>query len=178
VPVVSYSGRIAREKSLDVLLRAFALAGERHRQARLLLIGDGPWREACEALACSLGIADRVHRTGFVSREQVFDCLAESSVYAFPSLTDTQGVAVLEAMALGCAPVAVASGAVADVIRSGVDGLVVEPNPEALAEGLTGLLGSDDTRNRLAGEARARAEEFTAGRMAERLTRVYETLLS
>jgi len=116
--------------------------------------------------------------TGYVDRRRVFDCLAESDVFAFASLTDTQGVAVLEAMALGCPPVAVRSGAVSDVIKDGVDGIIVEPSVEALADGLGRLLGSDDLRGRLAGRARERAEEFTAGRMAERLAGVYGKLLS
>ncbi len=177
VPVVAYSGRVAREKSVDVLVRAFALAVERHREARLLLVGGGPWQDACHELAGSLGIGERVHCTGFLDRTRVFDCIADSDVFAFASLTDTQGVAVLEAMALGCPPVAVDSGAVADVIRDGIDGLVVDGSPAALAEGLIGLLDSDRLRRRLAGQARARAEEFSAGRMAERLTRVYDQLL-
>jgi glycosyltransferase involved in cell wall biosynthesis len=178
VPLIAYSGRIALEKSLDVLVQAFALTAEQQPEAHLVLIGGGPWESICRALAESLGVADRVHFTGgFVDRQRVFDYLAEADVFAFASLTDTQGVAVLEAMAVGCPPVVVESGAVADVVRDGVDGLVVAPSAEALADGLTRLLESDDMRHRLAGLAEARAEEFSAGRMAERLTRVYEELL-
>ncbi len=116
--------------------------------------------------------------TGYVERQEVFDWLVDSDVYAFPSLTDTQGVAVLEAMALGRPPVAVRSGAVEDVIRDGVDGLMVEPTVEALAEGLGKLLEDDGLRVRLAGHARRRAEEFAASRMAARLVGVYESALS
>ncbi|UCC67025.1 MAG: glycosyltransferase family 4 protein [Armatimonadota bacterium] len=176
-PLIAYSGRIAREKSLDVLVRAFALAAEREREAHLLLVGGGPWYERCRGLADSLGVGGRVHFTGYVERRRVFDCLAEAEVFAFASLTDTQGVAVLEAMALGCPAVAVRSGAVEDVIRDGVDGLIVEPSAEALAEGLVAVLGSDDVRRRLGGQARKRAEEFSAGRMAGRLAGVYKKLL-
>ncbi len=178
VPVIAYSGRIAREKSLDVLLETFAHLAGREREAHLLLIGGGPWYEPCRRLADSLGVGTRVHFTGYVERAQVFDCLAESDVFAFASLTDTQGVAVLEAMALGCPAVVVRSGAVADVVRDGVDGLIVDPTAEALADGLGRVLASPELRRRLAGQARARAEEFSSARMASRLARVYETALS
>jgi glycosyltransferase involved in cell wall biosynthesis len=177
VPVVAYSGRIAKEKSIDVLIHAFSLLSRRLPEAHLLLIGGGPWYLPCRRLADSLGVGERVHFTGYVEREQVFDCLAESHVFAFASLTDTQGVAVLEAMALGCPPVAVRSGAVADVIRDGVDGMLVEPDAHALAEGLCYVLGSDSLRGCLAGEARVRAEKFSASRMASRLARLYERLV-
>jgi 1,2-diacylglycerol 3-alpha-glucosyltransferase len=177
VPLVAFLGRIAREKSLDVLVQAFALVAEREREAHLLLIGGGPWYEPCRRLAASLGVGERVHFTGYLARERVFDCLAETDVFAFASLTDTQGVAVLEAMALGCPAVVVRSGAVEDVVRDGVDGAIVEPSAEALAEGLCWVLGSDELRERLGGRARERAEEFSAGRMTERLVGVYTRLL-
>jgi len=176
-PLIAYSGRIAREKSIDVVLRAFALVSSRQPEAHLLLIGGGPWYEPCRALADSLGVGERVHVTGYVDRERVFDFLAESDLFAFASLTDTQGVAVLEAMALGCPPVAVRSGAVEDVIRDGVDGLLVEPDAGSLAEGLLQVLESRELRERLAGRARVRAEDFSAGRMAARVVEVYQKVL-
>ena len=177
VPLIAYSGRIAREKSIDVLIEALVRVSSRQREAHLLLIGGGPWYEPCRELADSLGVGERVHVTGYVEREQVFDCLAEADVFAFASLTDTQGVAVLEAMALGCPPVAVRSGAVDDVIEDDADGLLVEPNAESLAEGLVRVLESGELRARLAGRAQARAEHFSAGRMAARVVEVYERVV-
>jgi len=176
-PLIAYSGRIAKEKSLDLLLRALSLLSGSFEDAHLLLVGGGPWYEQCRRLAESLGLGERVHFTGYLPREQVFDCVGDADVFAFASLTDTQGVAVLEAMALSRPPVAVRSGAVADVIRDGLDGVLTDPTAEALAEGLASVLGSEDFRRTLAGQARARAEEFSAGRMAEKLARLYARLI-
>jgi glycosyltransferase involved in cell wall biosynthesis len=176
-PVVCYSGRIAKEKNLTTLLRAFALVTEAFADVHLLLVGGGPWEAACREMIGALGLEGRVHLTGYVSRAEVFDCLADSTVFAFPSLTDTQGLVVLEAMAVGCPSVALRSGAVEDVIREEVDGLIVEPSVETLAEGIKRLLASEDLRRRLAGQARQRAEEFSAGNMALRLSQVYSSLL-
>jgi len=177
VPVIAYSGRIAKEKNLDLLIRAFSLLPSGLREAHLLLVGGGPWHAQCSGLAESLGLANRVHFTGYLPRSRVFDCVASADVFAFASLTDTQGVAVLEAMALSRPPVAVRSGAVADVIRDGVDGVLVDPTPDALAAGLSAVLESRDFRQALAGHARARAEEFSASRMTEKLVRLYARLI-
>jgi glycosyltransferase involved in cell wall biosynthesis len=177
VPVVAYTGRIAREKNLDLLIEAFAILARRSPEAHLLLIGGGPWHAHCRRLSESLGIAERVHFTGYLPRPEVFDCLAESEVFAFASLTDTQGVSVLEAMALGCPAVAVRSGAGEDVIRDGIDGVLTDPDTEAFAQGMASLLDSEDLRGKLAGQARSRAEEFSAGRMAEKLVRLYARLI-
>jgi glycosyltransferase involved in cell wall biosynthesis len=176
-PLIAYSGRIAKEKTLETAIEALGLLARQGSEAQLVLVGGGPWEASCRACAERLRLADRVHITGYLTREGVFDWLTESQAYCFPSLTDTQGVAVLEAMAVGCPPVAVRSGAVEDVIRDGVDGLLVEATPEALAHGLGILLADGELRARLAGQARLRAEDFSAGRMAERLVGVYERLL-
>jgi len=175
--LVCYSGRIAREKGLDVLLHAFRSVREEMPETYLLLVGGGPWTKACRRLVERLELSDRVRITGFLGRPEVFDCLAEADAFAFPSVTDTQGLVVLEAMALNCPAVAVQSGAVADVLRHDVDGLVVPPTAEDLAAGIIRLLHSPDLRRRLAGQARQRAEEFSASKMARRLAEVYESLL-
>jgi 1,2-diacylglycerol 3-alpha-glucosyltransferase len=178
VPLVAFSGRIALEKGLEVLLRAMGRLARGGSTAHLVLIGSGPWVEECRRIAEAEGIGERVHMTGYLAREDVFHWLAESQVYAFPSLTDTQGVAVLEAMAMGCAAVAARSAAVEDAIRDEVDGLLVEATAEAMAGALSRLLEDGGFRRRLAGQARRRAEEFSAGRMAERLVGVYEKALA
>jgi glycosyltransferase involved in cell wall biosynthesis len=177
VPLIAYSGRIAREKSLDTLIGALSMLVRRGSAAHLVLIGGGPWEDECRRLIDLERLADRVHMTGYLPRESVFDWLAEADVYCFPSLTDTQGVVVLEAMAVGCPPVAARSGAVEDVIRDGTDGLIVEPTAEAFADAISQILSDGDLRCRLAGQAKQRAEEFSADRMAQRLVRVYEKLL-
>jgi 1,2-diacylglycerol 3-alpha-glucosyltransferase len=178
VPVVCYCGRIAPEKSVDTLLAAFARLRPRHPEAHLLMVGGGPWLERCRELAQALGAADRVRFTDYVDQAQVFGCFAEAALLAFPSVTDTQGLVVLEAMALGCPPVAVRSGAVADVIRHEVNGLIVDPTEEGLAEGMDRVLSSSELRSALGGKARRDAEEFTAEKMTARLTEVYARLLA
>ncbi|MBN1461149.1 MAG: glycosyltransferase [Armatimonadetes bacterium] len=177
VPLIAYSGRIALEKNLELLVRAVGSLARSGSEVHAVLIGGGPWEEECRRLAAAEGISDRVHMTGFLAREDLFDWLAEADLFCFTSLTDTQGVAVLEAMALGCPPVAVRSGAVEDVIRDGVDGVLVDAELEALSHSLGTLLGDTARRQELAGQARERAEEFTASRMAQKLTRVYEQVL-
>jgi len=177
VPLIAYSGRIALEKNLELLVRAVGCLVHAGSDVHAILIGGGPWEGECRRLLRTEGISDRVHMPGFLPREDLFDWLAEADLFCFTSLTDTQGVAVLEAMALGCPPVAVRSGAVEDVIRDGIDGVLVDADLEALSHSLGTLVGDSARRRELAGRARLRAEDFTAGRMAQKLTHVYEQLL-
>ena len=98
--------------------------------------------------------------------------------YDIPVVCNTDTTWEKFGLALGCPPVAIRSGAVEDVIRDGVDGLLVEATAEALSQGLTTVLGDDTLRSRLAGQARLRAEEFSSAGMAGRLVRVYQQALS
>jgi glycosyltransferase involved in cell wall biosynthesis len=177
VPLIAFSGRIALEKNLALLVRALGRLARAGSEAHAVLIGGGPWQDKCLQLAEAEGIRERVHMTGYLERQDLFDWLAEADLFCFPSLTDTQGVAVLEAMALGCPPVAARSGAVTDVIRDGLDGLLVDPEVEPLSLALDRMLSDTELRRSLAGHARARAEEFSAGRMALKLVTVYEQVM-
>jgi len=177
VPLIAYSGRIALEKNLELLVRAVGRLVHAGSDVHAILIGGGPWEGECRRLLRTEGISDRVHMPGFLPREDLFDWLAEADLFCFTSLTDTQGVAVLEAMALGCPPVAVRSGAVEDVIRDGIDGVLVDADLEAWSHSQRTLVGDSARRRELAGGARLRTEDGTAGRMAQKLTHVYEQLL-
>lgn len=153
-PLVSFVGRHARYKGLDVLVRAVAAMPGVHA----VLAGDGPFREPAQRLARELGIADRVHFPGALDHAEKLRLLAASDVFAFPSTDRTEafGIAQLEAMALGVPVVATdLPTGVTDVAVHGRTALVVPPNdPDALARALARLLADHDLAARLAGNAR------------------------
>jgi len=173
VPVVAFAGRIAKEKNLELLLEALAVVISRIPDAHLLLIGGGPWEPQILRLAGHLGLAERVHISGFLPRREVFHAFCHAQVFAFPSLTDTQGIVVVEAMACGLPTVAVQSGAVADLLRHEEEGLVVEPKPAPFAEALYSLLENPRLREHMGQQARQRAQEFSAANCARRVVELY-----
>lgn len=177
-PVVAFVGRIAREKNLELLLEAFAQVNKRITQAQLLLIGAGPWQEEVLRFAARLGLTEKVHVTGFLPHHEVFHTLAHAQVFAFPSLTDTQGIVVLEAMACGLPAVAVQSGAVAGILREGEEGLLPEPEPAAFAAALLCLLEDEALRGRMGAKARLRAQEFSSAICAARVTELYRQVIA
>jgi glycosyltransferase involved in cell wall biosynthesis len=177
-PLIVYAGRVALEKNIDLLVEGFArLARGSFPGAHLLLVGGGPWDRATLERARRLGVADRVHLAGYLPREEVFRCYAEADLLAFPSLTDTQGLVVLEAMAMGTPPVAVRSSAVEGLISPGEDGVLVEAKPEALARAMGELLADPGRRRELGARAREKARAFSAESCARRLAEVYRELV-
>jgi len=177
-PVVAFAGRMAKEKNLELLLNAFSLTVNKLPDAHLLLIGGGPWADHIQTLAREMNLSSQVHLSGFLPRQEVYQALNHVQVFAFPSLTDTQGIVVLEAMACGLPIVAAKSGAIAEILRQGEEGLVVEPNPAAFAEALLALLQDPARRSKMGEQARRQAEEFSSANCARKVVELYQKALA
>lgn len=150
-PRAAYVGRLERYKRIDLLLRAAVQLIELLPDLKILVIGKGPEREALEALAVSLGIADRTCFTGFVSDTKRDALLAETRVCAFPSEKEGWGLTVIEANALGTPVVARDAPGLRDSIRHEKTGLLVAPRSghiddetDAFARALARLLTESD----------------------------------
>ncbi len=157
-PVITYIGRLAREKNLELLLEAWTSIRGRYPSARLVLVGQGPLEEE---------IAGRglpgVHLTGLLTGRDLAEAYASADLFAFPSVTETFGNVLLEAMASGLPAVVAAAGGMLEFARHGRNSWLVEPNAaDALADGVTRLLEDAQLRRTLAegGLATARSRDW------------------
>jgi len=175
-PVLVTASRLAREKSVDLVLRAFARV-VRSRDATLLVVGGGPEETALHRLADDLDLGGRVVFAGMQSHRRTLECLAAADVFVFASQTETQGLVVIEAMAAGTAVVAVNAVGIADAVRDGDTGVLVPPDPDALAESMVHLLDNIPLRQRLAARAKEGASEFAVPALTRRLVEIYQSLL-
>lgn len=167
-------GRLAKEKSLDVLLAAVALVMRDDPSVRLALVGDGPVRPEILRRARELGIGDRLRLPGLLPREEVDRWYAAADLFVFASVTETQGLVVEEAMRYGLPAVLRAGGGAGLAVEPGVNGLLVRnPEPAALAGEIARVLADDALAARLGAGARRTAAEGGVERMAERMTEVY-----
>jgi len=165
--------RLGKEKSLDVALKAFARVAETEN-AHWAIVGEGPEEENLKALARSLGVADRVTFVGAVPYSKIGGYYRAAEVFLFASETETQGLVLWEAQAMGLPVVAVAAGGVIESVVEGVGGRLVPPgDAEALAERLARLLEDPDERARLSQGARRFAERRSAKRIAEEMVGAY-----
>lgn len=174
-----YMGRVAREKSLDFLLEAFAGAAARDPRLRLAVIGDGPERPALEALAGSLGLAGKAHFLGYRPRGDLRHYLAAARAFVFASQTETQGLVLLEAQASGLPVVAVRASGVNEAVAPEVGGVLVDPGDREAFSREMGLLAEDDARRaRLSQGARVFVEGFTIRTMGHRTLAAYQEALA
>lgn len=148
-PVITYVGRLAREKNLDLLVDGWRALARRHPRARLVLVGSGP----LEAELRRSGI-ERLHVLGLLQGADLATAYASADLFAFPSATETFGNVLLEAMASGLPAVVAATGGVLDFAEHGANALLVAPNSgSALAGGLDRLLADPGLRRTLAAGA-------------------------
>jgi len=153
-------GRLDAAKGYDRLLEAFARAAARNRSWRLTIVGEGPLREDLERQTSQLRLDDRVQ---FPGRLDPASELASASIFALTSRYEGFPNALLEAMAAGVPAVAFdGSSAVRQIIRDGVDGLLVpDGDVSGFAEALSRLISDDDQRRAMGEAARDVVNRFS-----------------
>jgi glycogen(starch) synthase len=171
---VLFVGRLHRQKGLDTLIRALPLLPA---ATTVTLAGDGPERGALERLASDLGVGDRVTVTGFLPHRDVPALLAGADVVVLPSRYEELGTALVEAMAAGRPVVASRVGGIPELVRDGVDGLLVPPgDPVALAAAIDRLLGDRRLAARLGASGRTRVAGYDWGLLAARVLGIYRAV--
>ena len=172
--VIVSVGRLAHEKNWETLLRAVAQVYPQHPDLRLVLIGDGPDRQTLESLAMELGIAGRVTFTGQLPFEQTPAYLKAADLFAFASVTETQGLVTIEAMAAGLPVVAVDGSGTHDIVDHGKQGCLVENDPAALAAAINTLLSDPQQMKKFSVAALKKARTFEINRLGRQMVKVYE----
>ncbi len=173
-------GRVSAQKGLLYAVRALPLIIREHPSAHLISVGattDQRWLEHLKAEARERGVSERVHFLG--ARRDVFDFLRSCDLFVFPSLYEGLGIALVEAMAAGCACVATDTGPIPEVISHGVDGwLVPRGDAESLAKAVCVLLGDASRREELGRAARSSAmARFQPQAAADKLASIYESVI-
>lgn len=165
--VALYVGRLAAEKNLALVFRAFDAIRETDPQARLVLVGNGPERAAWQARRPDATFCGT--RVG----ESLAAHYASGDVFLFPSLTETWGNVTIEAMASGLAVVAYDCAAAEEIIRHGENGLKACPEDEAaFVAAAVALARSPDLRQRLGKAAAARAAQLSWEAIVDSFERV------
>lgn len=172
-----FVGRLGAEKNLFFLLRAFRRIAGRIPGARLILAGDGPARGDLQALAARLGLTDRIIFLGRVVEREVAHCYAGADLFVFPSLTETQGLVIGEAMAAGLPVVALEASGSRDLIENGREGFLCQPSEEEFARAVEAIIRDGGLRARMSAAARDRSSRLSARATTLQLVRVYEQLL-
>jgi glycosyltransferase involved in cell wall biosynthesis len=177
IPIIVTAARLAKQKQLDGLLRAFAQV-VKVKPARLLILGEGPLRGELEQLCQELGIADSVAMPGYESNPYRY--MAKADLFVLASAWEGCPIALQEAMAAGAAVVVTdAPGGMKDVVESGKYGRMVPTgDPDALATEILYLLDRPESIQHYRSQAQQRACDFHYLHTAQQYIDLCQSVLS
>jgi glycosyltransferase involved in cell wall biosynthesis len=178
-PVMAYVGRVAFEKNLDFLLQVTAAVRCHLPDVLLLIAGEGPARASLERNAAKRGLAGNVKFVGYLERRaELPACYCAADVFAFASKTETQGLVLLEAMALGVPVVGLAEMGTRDVLKEGQGCRIAPDDVAGFAKVLTPLLADRAAAQALGAAGRAYAAGWSETRMRSAILALYAALTS
>ncbi len=182
--IVLFVGRLVEKKGCDRLIEAMAEVQRRCPEAQLVVIGNGPLRANCEALAAARQV--RSVFLGSQPTDVVQEWMSRAKVFCVPSVVarsgDAEGFGIvfIEAQAMGLPVVSTRSGGIPEAVEDGRTGLLVaEDDRPALAESIIKLMRDEELWQRFSLAGRMRVlESFNLARQTQRLEDIFHTLLS
>jgi glycosyltransferase involved in cell wall biosynthesis len=177
-PTLVHVGRIAHEKNIDFLIKVLQKVQRDIPDALLIIAGEGPALNHIKALAHKLKLDNNVLFVGYLSRDHdLLDCYQAGDVFVFASKTETQGLVLLEAMALGVPVVSVSHLGTEDILHCERGAVIANDNIQDFSAKVIRLLKNPKLRTELGEDGRHYASEWSANRLAQKLASLYETVI-
>ncbi len=174
--VIGHVGRLALEKNLEFLSRSVADYLKKDTDVHFLVAGDGPLKDLVKKIFDEQGIGKRLHLAGVLKGQDLVDCYHAMNIFAFASLSETQGIVLVEAMAAGVPVVAVDAPGVREVVKDGYNGrLIFGENQNNFLEALSWCLKQPVSEfERMKKNAIATTKEFAVDLCANRMLKIYQ----
>ncbi len=176
-PYLLAMGRLVHKKGFDLLIEAFARISQEFPQLQLLIAGDGEEREALQELLDRLKLRDRVKLLGFSGRQETIRLFLGCEFFVLSSRIEPFGIVVVEAMAAGKPVLATRSGGVVGLVQPGVNGLLVEPQVQDLANAMREMLSRPDETRRMGERAADTIQKRTWAAVTEEFLQVFAAIV-
>lgn len=176
--VLLYVGRFSHEKSLDVLLKSFAKVSKVIKNVSLLLIGDGQIKPELKSLVKTLGIRDKVAFAGLIAQKTLLSAgyFQLADVFVTASGSETQGIALIEAMYFGVPLVGISKKGTFDMIKK--VGLLSRPkDTNGLAKNILRVINDESLQKKLSKASRKSfLKKYTAKKIVAQFENLYKQL--
>ncbi|MFW2372813.1 MAG: glycosyltransferase [Gammaproteobacteria bacterium] len=177
-PCLVHVGRIAYEKNIEFLIHVIYKVKRRIQNLAVIIAGEGPALKDIKALSHELGLSDTIYFTGYLDRGgSLQDCYCSGDAFIFASKTETQGLVLLEAMALGVPVVSTAIMGTKDILKAAQGALVAADDSDDFTAKIMRLLTDHGLRTSLGNQARVYAQQWSASEMAQQMLRFYSSVL-
>ncbi len=170
--VIIFVGRIGTEKNIGLLIRSFNIVARRNLNAKLLIIGAGDDLTFFKTQASESPYADRITFTGQIENSRLGALYGLSTVLGFPSLSETQGLVVNEAVAAGL-PVVMIEHDITTAVIEGENGFFARNSARDFAAKLLRIISDQDLQHRFSGRSLELATKVTAAKQTAKLLGLY-----
>lgn len=175
--VVAFIGRLSPEKNLASLIPMIIELKKWRPKAKLMYVGDfAEYRPALEKLAKASPAASDIIFTGKIPREELGVAYAAADIFAFPSLTDTQGLVLHEA-ALAGLPIIMIDEPVSEVVKNGENGYICQNDPIDMAAKARHIFEDEALHKKMSAASKKIASQFSERGQSERIIKIYETVI-
>jgi 1,2-diacylglycerol 3-alpha-glucosyltransferase len=173
--VMLYTGRIAKEKSIDTLIDYFAafIKATGDEKMKLVVVGGGPELDALKELASYLGLNEKIVFTGYISVDRIPAVYQSADVFGFMSTSETQGLVVAEAAASGLPLLVAADKAYDSVVKEGENGFYIK-NEDEFIKKLGRVLENVNIKNQMGEKSVLLAQAIDIRQTTARLLEYYE----
>lgn len=177
--IILYLGRLAKEKSVDLLIKAFAQVANKQPQAHLVIVGEGGEKANLQKLAHQLHLSQRIHFTGFIDPRQTPQVYSSAYLSALPSITETQGLTVPESIACGAPTLVAKDKAFNYAVKHRRTGLIASnQTATAYAKQLLWALNNPDQITAIRQQGLTHSTSFSLDHMTDQLENLYHQLLA
>lgn len=176
--ILLYLSRVASEKNLDFLLDAIALMQKHRHDFHLVLVGGGKELPAYKNKIAKMGLQEVITMTDKQPKNIANRFFGAADLFVFPSITETQGIVISEAMAAGIPAVAVNKMGPTDIIKDGEDGYLCDLKIDEFTARIEGLLDNEPQRIKMGAKAKENAKAFSKEASAAKMENLYERTIS
>lgn len=175
---IIFVGRLHPEKGIKYLIEAMPIVLQEMENTELLIVGDGIERSRLEEIIETQGINDQIMFTGALQQKKIPEIMYDADVFVIPSLSESFGIVIIEAMAAGLPIIATNVGGIPFIIDEGFNGYLINPKrSDEIANKILFLLQNDKEREIISANNQKKALMFSWDMVAKKLENIYLSML-
>jgi glycosyltransferase involved in cell wall biosynthesis len=174
--IVLYVGRLVEERGADLLPLIISEVLKNKKNILFRIVGGGPLFERIEAFVRKHCLEEKVELLGQKSRREAVDLMEQSDVAIFLSKNENYGsLALLECMAVGCPVIATNVGSTKVLIKNGINGILVDPDPYSIAEAILNMSENKSLLEKIGQEEVVTAKEYSWEQVVHKFVNVLKS---
>lgn len=178
-PTLLFIGRVAHEKNIEFLLHVVKALADKHPDLVLIIAGEGPAERHLKQLVNKYELDEHVVFIGYLNRDtELLDCYRAGDIFVFASQTETQGLVLIEAMAMGLPVVAISEMGTSSILDARQGALVAEHDVNDFANKVSALIDNRELRRSLGMQGKQYADSWSIERCCSDLIDLYTKTIS